>query len=243
MVFVFIGWPIIFVALIVIFGVFTGPEAFGLVRAAAIIMGLFAVMSGIGGILNCWSSHRTVLIKTWNSILIAGISYCTWQAATLFVDFITEYYDQGRLSFLDGVIGGGFQFFLVIAAANMALMGLSDELGEKAYHSVFGTILFFAFALYADERIIERLLSLMSVPVRTGLVCVLIGSLVCTVVLTIKNGFKFFDAGNICKMWISIGITVAFACYLEFFADQLKMLVLPVVLVIVVVAALAAKNR
>ena len=243
MVFVFIGWPIIFVALIVIFGVFTGPEAFGLVRATAIIMGFFAVISGIGGILNCWSSHRTVLIKTWNSILIAGISYCTWQAAILFVDFITEYYNQGRLSFLDGVIGGGFQFFLVIAAANMALMGLSDEWGEKAYHSIFGTILFLAFALYADQRIIERLLSLINIPVRLGLVCVLIGSLVCTVVLTVKNGFKFYDADNIRKMWISIGIIAAFVCFMKFFADQLKMIILPVALVIVVVVALASKNR
>lgn len=85
--------------------VFTGPEAFVLIRIITVIMGIFAVVSGIGGIINCWTSQRTALIKMWNSILIAGISYCTWQAAVLFIDFITEYYNQGRLSFLDGMLG------------------------------------------------------------------------------------------------------------------------------------------
>lgn len=58
-----------------------------------------------------WGFYRTgsfrldTLIKMWNSILIAGISYCTWQAAIFFIDFISEYYNQGRLSFLDGMLG------------------------------------------------------------------------------------------------------------------------------------------
>lgn len=243
MIFIFVGWPVIFLFLIFLFGIVTGPEALALVRIITVIIGIFAIISGIGGIINCWTSQRTVLIKTWNSILIAGISYCTWQASILFIDFITEYYNQGRLSFLDGALGGGFQFFLVIVTANMALMGLSDELGEKAYQSIFGTILFVAFAGYADERIFERLVVLLNFPVCILLLCALGGSFVCTVILTVKNGFVTYDLDNIRKMWISIGIIVAFGLFMAFAPDQLVATLLPILLLMAIIVVWIVKNR
>ncbi len=248
---IFVGWPVIFVVLIFIFGVLTGPvfdaftspAALGLVRGITVVMGVFAVISGIGCIINCWMSQRTALIKMWNSILIAGISYCTWQAATLFIDFITEQYNQGKVSFLDGMLGGGFQFFIVTIAANMALIGLSDELGEKAYHSIFGTIIFAGLAGPVDERILERLIDILNMPVCILLLCVLFGSFVCTVVSTVKNGFATYDLDNIRKMWISIGIIVAFGLFMAFAPDQLMLTLLPILLLIAIIVVWIVKNR
>lgn len=218
MTFIFVGWPVIFVVIVVISAVIgdavTSPAAFGLVLVMTVLAGIFAVISGFGGIFACWTSRRTVFVKTWNSILIAAISFSTWQAATLFIDFIKEYYADGRLSFLNGLIGGGFQFFLVVASANMALMGLIDEYGEKAYHSIFGTLLFLMCAAYADDRIPERLLALLNMPVRIVIAVILIGSLIATIVLTIRNGFESYDKDNIRKVCISMAILAALGLFM-----------------------------
>lgn len=248
---IFVGWPVIFAVLICIYGIlastvfdaFTSPAALGLVYGITVIMGIFAVISGIGGIINCWMSQRTALIKMWNSILIAGISYCTWQATILFVAFITEQYDRGKVTFLDGMFGGGFQFFIVIIAANMALMGLSDELGEKVYHSIFGTIFFAVLAGAADERILERLTDIVNIPVCILLLCALGGSFVCTVILTVKNGFATYDLDNIRKMWISIGIIAAFGLFMKFAPEQRIVTLLPSLLLVAIIVVCAIKNQ
>lgn len=208
MVFIFIGWPIIFAAALLIFGVLTGPTAYELIKVFTVLAGVFAVISGVGGIINCWGSPRTVLIKTWNSILMAGMSYCVWQAAVLFVEFISGCYEEGRISFLENTVGGGMGFLLILIAAGTAFSGLSDELGEKPCHSIFGTIFFIGVSGTVEEKIINRLIEKMTFQVRSGVGILLLISLIISILLLIKNRFQFYDWGNIGRMWVGIGVLV-----------------------------------
>lgn len=243
--FVYVSWIVIFFAAILIFGVMTGPAVYGLAKAFSVLAGILALICGAGGIFGCWASPRTVFIKTWNSVLLIAFSYGVWQAAILFVDFLTESYEKGRFAFLGNMLSGGLGFFVILVTFSIALTGLSDEFGEKAFHSVFGTLAFIVAAASIEKEILERILEKFTGPVKTGILILLIVSFIISLVLFIKKGFQFYDWENIGKMWLSVGLIIAFCVFMKVVGEAMKMVLLPIVLLIggIAVIGLIAKEK
>lgn len=79
-------------------------------------------------------------------------------------------------------------------------------------------------------------------PARILLLCVLVGSLIFTVIMALEDGFAIYDIDNIRKMWISIGIIAAFALFMTFALDQLMITFLPILVIIDVIVVGIVKN-